>query len=204
MAIKEVYFCLQTKQEVELEKIDEYLRQNPTHHLVECVRTDTVDGSGAEPAVEHLVSERDDQAITDIREIIDSGGSVGGGGGGDDHIILTWGESVISRRDWVQIHGASDTRAGNVVPFDGKIVGITLSYKRIRYGNQTVRLYIGNTFDSVLAFESHWLQQTNWDDTHATMGLDIPVRQGELIRARGGDLNGWIEKSVLGVIIKKG
>lgn len=202
MGIKQVYFCLQTKEEVPTENVERHLAENPTHHLVECIRTDAVDSSGSEPIVEKLVAQEEDDAIQQLIKVFNGGGNIGGGSG--DHVVLTWGEHAISPRDWCQIHGSSDTRTGHVVPFEGTIVGMTLSYKKIRFGPQTLELYSGPYEDWFSIFKTHWFQPDRYQGTWATMGLNIRVSQGELLRLRGGDLRGYFEKPVVSVIIRKG
>lgn len=202
MGIKQVYFCLQTKEEVPTNQVEQHLADNPTHHLVECIRTDAKEAGGQETPVTKLVADEEDSAIQQLIQVFNGGGNIGGGG--SDHIVLTYGESLITPNDWFQLHGCADVRAGHVVPFEGTIVGMTLSYKRVKYAPQTFKMYIGPHEDWCEIFESHWFQPTHGAGTWATMGLNIRVSQGELLRARGGHLRGYFDKPVLGVIIKKG
>lgn len=199
MPIKNVYFCLQHKEEIHYTDVEDHLVDNPGHHIVECLRTDTEIQPGSEPVVTSLLPGSEDEALGGLVQLMGSGGQLVEA----DHCLLTFFESSLRGNEWAGISGNTDVEQGHVMPFDGKIVGLTVAYTRIRRSVQSLEIHIGHPDSSQNPYTTPWLFETNDSGTWAIDTLDIDASIGTLIRVKGGFAWGYIEDAVISVLVKK-
>ncbi len=190
-----IWFCMETKLEVAGEDVEQYLSDNPLHHLVECVRTNDPIVEGQPPVVTQLIPGEEAVAVQAVVDSLSGSGSIA-----DTIFPLTFSESALSANDWCEIGAVSDTNAGFILPFDVKIVGMSVQWKRIKNGDQTVLVYNDESSVYETPVQTEQEASAGW----TTTGLNIPIAAGEKLRVRGGDLaQGYFDKCIVNLIVKK-
>ena len=193
--IKYVWFCTETKLEVENADFEQYLTDNPLHHLVECARVDDPIVAGEPPRTVRLVPEQEEEAVQQVIDSIEGTNSIA-----DSLFPLLFTDSAVSDNDWCQIGSVNDTNNGYVLPFDVDVVGMSIQWKRIKNGPQTLVIYV----DDDAVYESPAQLESNSTGSWITDTLDIPVNVGQKIRIRGGSTSsGYFDKCIVNLIAKK-
>ena len=190
------YFCLQTKLEVPPENIDAYISENPSHHLVECIRNaDPVEQEV--PVVKTLVAAAEQQAISEVVAIISDGSTESIF---KDTVFMSFSESSVSSYDWLQVGSCSHTNAAHALPFDTKIVGLSASFSKVSKHGQFLEVFAGFDYNGFL-FATSEVKDLD-ADVIVMKDLDYFIPAGTPVRVRAGWGKGVFNQLTVNIVLE--
>ena len=187
--IEWVHLCIECEQEFNPDDMNQHLDEKPDHHFVECVRN--ADTTTHPNALTKSVIPPATRAVTDEASTVDENGNVTVILKNVGLIPLAFSERSVSARDFVQIGSNNHTNTGYRMPWDCKIVGISLGWKRILNSKNHIMIHLGDTDNPV--YNSPEFEATWEAGGFHKMDLSINVQANQNIRLQSGPDRGRFE-----------